>query len=304
MSKVLTSVPLSGYEVLIDWFSCTFDKSVHSISDIIRLLDKYTEIQFNSEYEFIEEWDTDDPEHEDYFRTFPFSYNMIKERGYSKSLQYGHITIFYSDYGATSKGYKLSFSGQGCREFELYMKPEFTFLDFLTEVRQDYKTNITRLDIALDSFTELFSVDDLLYYHQERKIISKFRNVEKKKIESISDYTVYGNSLNFGTRKSRMFIRIYDKALEQQIDNQSWVRTELQIMSENAENTIDEMIRRKDSENYLSEIGLGILKNYLKFCELDQEDTNKSRWETAFFGRLSCVKLKKLKSANNYQNKL
>lgn len=295
MEKVLESVPLTGFDNLIDWFSCTFDKSVHSIDDIIHLLDKYTEIEFYTGYSFNEELDLNDPENDNYFKLFPFRYNQIKERGYSKSLQYGHISIFYSDYGKSSKGYKLSFSGQGCREFELFLKEEFTFIDFLEDVRMNYKTNITRLDIAIDTFKEYFTIEDLVYYCDEQKAVTKFRKHKEEKEKNTSTGILTGHSLYFGTRKSRIFIRFYDKALEQNISGQHWIRTELQIMNENAGNALDEMIRRKNNSNYLADVGLGILNNYIKFCELEQTDENRSRWKTALFWETFINEAEKIK---------
>lgn len=253
VEKRLASVPRQGQSILIDWFACTFDQDKHSINDILNLLNEYTEIDFNSGLSFIEdgqELSSSDIDLEDYYKAFPFEYDVIHEIGYTKSLKYGNMLIFYGSSGKHKRGYKLSFSGQGVRQLELWLKEEYSLLDFIRACHQEHETNITRLDIALDDFKGHFTVNDLHTYVKSERLVTKFRDFEYKYKADPKTLEKNEHMLTLGTRKSRTFFRIYDKALEQGFfhENDRWVRVEMELKNENAENALNFIWNEEDTK--------------------------------------------------------
>lgn len=69
-----------------------------------------------------------------------------------------------------------------------------------------------------------------------------------------------------------MLIRIYDKAAEQGLEDEHWVRVELQMRNENASGFLREVL-----EKPIGEVFAGVLFNYLRYVE-PTKDVNMSRW--------------------------
>ena len=92
-----------------------------------------------------------------------------------------------------------------------------------------------------------------------------------------SIYSNAGNAVYFGSKKSNVFIRIYDKAAERGFDGEKfhWVRCELQLKDINAKGFVDKL-----SYTDLRELYLGVLKNYISF-RVPTKDSNKRRWPEA-----------------------
>lgn len=261
---------------LIDWFDCTFNQDYYNVDFVLTLLYKYLDLPYYSSLEDKEK------ENETYWQ-----FNIKQEKGYGKSISYGDIGIFYDDYGNVDKGIKLSISGNGCREFELLLRRGYTWKDFLQEVK-NCQTNITRIDLAIDDFKGYFSVGHLKTIALNGYMRSKFRVFEPKGKHLTKDGSSLGHSLYLGSPKSRLFIRFYDKAKEQKHYDGVWNRTELQLRNERAEITVETIV---DSENHIGAYAMGILKNYVTFCDKDKiwsynkkkdtwkKDSNKARWK-------------------------
>lgn len=82
---------------------------------------------------------------------------------------------------------------------------------------------ITRLDVALDERGGIWSVDDILDRFEMRVKASD----RKKRYQRTSSRN--GNSASFGARSSRSYVRLYDKAAEQGLAGESWVRLEAEF---------------------------------------------------------------------------
>lgn len=134
--------------------------------------------------------------------------------------------------------------------------------------------HFTRIDIAIDDFgSKYYTVSSLKAEFVLGKVVKRF-----KKYEHIIGYgknnQIIGNTLYIGSRQSEIFVRVYDKQLEQNVkrekENQiyySWTRWEMEIKGDNAYNTAL-LIADNDC---IGRIGIGILANYMRIVNLDND---------------------------------
>lgn len=197
-----------------------------------------------------------------------------------EELEYGHwgypnqkycagVSILY---GASERmGVCVSMSGSGCRYYETYGANDWPALLNLCVTSSD--CNITRLDVALDDHSGLLDMSTLRVYTDLQHYLSRSR---KWTIEYGSD----GSTIYYGSKKSDMLIRIYDKAAERGYDPEEvhWIRVELQMRGKIAQGFAAGIMQNNIVIEYL-----GVLRNYLRFVEPVEGDSNKSRWPTADF---------------------
>lgn len=185
--------------------------------------------------------------------------------GYRQRLFFENINILYD--GAENMGICVDMSGQGCRAFESYSSVTWEQLfSTLTYYKDDYK--ITRLDVAYDDHTGILDIDQIQDDTDDHYYVSRSRTW---KVE----YGSSGTTIYHGSPKSNMYIRIYDKAAEQQLEDTHWIRVELQMRDEIASGFTNGFL--------CSPIGIqfrGVLHNYLRYV-VPSPDTNMSRWELA-----------------------
>lgn len=205
------------------------------------------------------------------FELLPGRYN------YHDRLYFEGISINYN--GRADMGICVEMSGQGCRTWEKYGNSDYDMI--FSEIVQNYsdeadkrQMNITRLDVAYDDFTGLLDLPLLCRETQLLNFVSRFE-----------DWDVHtgnkGISVNHGSPASRVYIRIYDKKLEQErkhkldlSDVPHWVRCELQLRKECALG----FIRLPDiiDKNYFV-----VLNRYLRYIVPTDNQTNKSMLDTA-----------------------
>lgn len=194
--------------------------------------------------------------------------------GYPQSEFYAGVRIMY---GASDEmGICCNMSGQGCRSFETFgMGDWIKLFDILVSLGDNI--NITRCDLAFDDHTGLLDIYRIKADTDDRYYTAKF---QKWFVEYGSDG---GLCLWYGSPKSKIRCRIYDKAKERGFDDQHWIRVELQLRDGNA----DSAVRYLCSGMAFSTVFTGVLRNYIQFREpvLDDEgkpfDSNKSRWPMA-----------------------
>ena len=166
-------------------------------------------------------------------------------------------------------------SGQGCRAFESYGTGDYESL-FRLVVNNPKEFNITRLDIAFDEFSGILDADRLM------------NDTQKQKFRSKAEYYTYtggsdGVSMNIGSPRSKVLIRIYDKRAERlakitdpdqhsriEEDIPHWMRVELQLRDDRALEFIKTMGGcgkcSKDGEPMsIGAVYTGVLKNYLEY---------------------------------------
>jgi len=136
--------------------------------------------------------------------------------------------------------------------------------------------SFSRIDLAIDDAgAQYFSVDDVENILKDKRIVTKFRSYSiQTESKFTGEYT--GHTVYLGKRVSEIFMRIYDKKLEQDKKTGTpipggWVRWEIELKGERANDAAREIIARKG----LGEICVGILSNYVRIINLD--NANRSR---------------------------
>lgn len=215
--------------------------------------------------------------------------------GYRDRLYYEGISIHYN--GRADMGVCVEISGKGCRTFEKYGNADYDaiFDEILSNYSDDSdkrQMNITRLDIAYDDFNEILDLPLLCTETQKQHFVSRFKDWE----------VIFGNkgiAVNHGSKCSNVYIRIYDKRLEQKVEKiiPHWVRCELQIRKECALG----FIKLKDTveKKYFM-----VLNNYLRYIVENSEESNSSRLDTApyWLKFMECADSRSIfhKPADNY----
>ncbi|MGG1310896.1 replication initiation factor domain-containing protein [Bacillus smithii] len=245
----------SGLRALVDWVSVTF-KNVTSPYDIIDLLGLKIDdfIEFDS-----------------------------GKYGFDSHLRFGHIAIYYYTVPKAENYIHLEVTGQGCREFEQFSKYDWiTMLGLFLML----DVNITRFDIAIDDFKGYFSFKQLVRKIKKAEVRSRFRDARIMEKVKLADGETAGMTIYFGSPKSDVNIRIYDK-YQERISNgydivegiDKWIRTEIQLRDTRALTAVYELV------NNIYSVGStvqGILRNYVLFVD-NNGDKNKSRWPVSRF---------------------
>lgn len=189
--------------------------------------------------------------------------------GYRKGLYFGSISILYD--GNPGMGACLDMSGQGCRSFEEYGTGDFDGLFRLFQQGKGY--HVTRLDVAFDDHSGILDIQRLFRDSDnqdgDQQFVSKFRKsrIEKEFNDGRPGITVY-----HGSKKSAVLIRIYDKAAERGLlEEQHWVRVELQLRDERAEAFCF-------AKEPIGVLFRGVLVNYVRYVDDPGTDSNRWRW--------------------------
>lgn len=249
--------------ILVDWLTVTFHDI--QVNDVKRMLGL----------------DAPDIDWED---------RLAFQDGYPRQCTFANITIRYgadkaenyaddkgksaSDKVRYDMGISLNMSGNGCRSFETYGSGNWLEL-FSKFCSLDTRVVFTRLDLAFDDHTGLLDINQIRQDVEDRNYtgspkIASF--VWKDDQESdIQGLTVY-----IGSRKSPIFVRIYNKAAERGFKDRHWVRVELCMRKERATAAVAEILNLQD----VGKTFCGVLRNYCCFRE-PAADTNKSRWPIA-----------------------
>lgn len=147
--------------------------------------------------------------------------------GYKDRLYYEGVHIHHNGHNV-DMGICVEMSGKGCRTFETdgngdYDRIISLILKNYSDVAEKRKMNITRLDVAYDDFHGKLNLPLLIREAQLGNFVARF---EKWEVRFGSD----GATVEHGSMKSDVFVRIYDKKAERKrTDLEHWVRCELQL---------------------------------------------------------------------------
>lgn len=240
-------------QIIYDWLS--FTTKIHTLSEVLDLLDFRPDIiTFKSE------------EKGRYF--------------YRKSLYYDGIHIYYD--GFTSKngdmGICVEMSGKGLRNWEEYSSADYDkiFKLILANYSDDpdkCRMKLTRLDVAYDDFEGLL---DLSYIARQAIDYNYVSRLKKCSInQEFSKKSTIGLTVAHGSMSSNVYIRMYDKLLEQEAQEllKHWVRVEIQLRHENAMGFI--MLKNPIEKSYFD-----VLNQYLRYI-VPSSDSNDRRVCTA-----------------------
>lgn len=156
--------------------------------------------------------------------------------------------------------------------------PGNDWLKFLHSIcDRDFKTTITRMDLAYDDHIGTLDLNRIACDVRDRYYTSP---AKKSRIiwsdDQVND--VKGLSVYVGSKSSAVMIRIYDKAAEREFGPEvHWVRCELQLRQERCIAAAAEILKHQ----HVGRTAAGILRNYLQFREPVSTDENKSRWPVA-----------------------
>lgn len=234
----------------------------------------------------------------------PWVYEQKFRNGYPEHYFWNNITIsfgadnerWYDNPDKTRKdmGICVNFSGQGCRAFEteggdwLFLFKRFqgdipwaavheSPVDFCRVFKKDRRFNVTRLDLAFDDHSDYLDIYRIKMDVEERNYISKATYVDYTWSDDQMD-DIQGLSIGIGSKKSKFYVRIYDKAAERGYKDRHWVRCELQLRDDRALVAMAEIL----DTGHVGRTVAGILRNYITF-RVPSEDTNKSRWPIAYY---------------------
>jgi len=249
---------------LIDWLTVVFhDQTVAGVKRLLGLLN--SDIPWQERYTFTNGYPV---------TTF---WNNI-------SIRWGaDNAAFYTDDKEKSAAEKarsdmgicLDMSGTGCRAFEEYGARDW--IQLLAEICDCCgRINITRIDLAYDDHVGLLDIHKIEDDARDRNLTCKARTVRGIWSDNWDD-DIQGLTIEVGSRKSDVLIRIYDKAAERGFDHSKhWIRVELQLRAERALAGAMEILKEK----HVGRTAAGILRNYCVF-RVPTADSNKCRWPIA-----------------------
>lgn len=216
--------------------------------------------------------------------------------GYASGLYSNGITIWIADgltqrFSGTGKAQKVSgiwleMSGEGCRAFEQYGNGDWEqLINYCNKNAEDITVN--RVDLAYDDFLGFLDIAAIAEDTRKRNFVSKFRSNPEIK-ESIGE-TETAITVSHGRMGSDVYIRIYDKRLEQKAQDvvSHWVRSEIMLRHERAAAAIGLLGVQYDYNSegvrftiappkQIDELYFGLMNNYLRYILPSDTDTN--RW--------------------------
>lgn len=223
-------------------------------------------------------------DHVAFLSTLHLDFSLFEEQensrnGFKKMYIYNGITLLLEH---SKCAFMLDISGSGCRFLEslghLYDWVE------IFKIFVFYEVNFTRVDLALDSFNNTSFTLDTMY----RKIKLGHVKGTFKKVRNVEDINFFtgeevGRTLYFGSPKSKVMFRFYDKLGESlskgkdvDLKINSWIRFEMQLRDSHARGLIYQIIL-----GGIDDIGIyfcGYLRNNLEFL-VPSGDGNKWRWK-------------------------
>lgn len=168
------------------------------------------------------------------------------------------VRIFY---GGGREDVGAEISGTGCRLIES-ANEEFdwaAFFDYLISFGEDI--NISRLDVACDEKQGILDFDKMVKYVRQDRYISRAQS--RRWIDGDEQ------SLILGSPTSSTRLRIYNKALERDVDGH-WMRSEFQLRDESADRFLSLFQRTR----HIGKAYSGLLFDYLRFITERTTDVN------------------------------
>lgn len=211
--------------------------------------------------------------------------------GYKQQLYNNNIRLYYD--GNVGMGVCASITGQACRYLEC---KGIDLWDLLQKLSRSIKINITRLDIALDYYQCMMHkiVDNI----KTGRYISKSRKINF--ISSMVGKKERVETIYIGSRSSDVMIRIYNKALEQHIDNITWERYEIVLKKDRIYKVIPMLA------NSISKTFYNILYTYFRPVVSVERNISRSEIEPyymEFLGQVLKISLFSKKEQKTIQDK-
>ncbi|EHW7940161.1 replication initiation factor domain-containing protein [Salmonella enterica] len=198
-----------------------------SADDYQRQLDDYLHEHYSAVYQRIFLF---------FDRIFGLSVGPVRSRGMQG---YSHSCRLFSSDGKHECGWLMfggiaqkntahvQLSGVGCRHLFMHTTPYLLW----NTLRGLGVTRLSRVDLCFDDFTGNFSTDYALTAYDDRAFLTGAGGcIQQLDIRRPrAGDRLKGDTIYVGARKSRIYWRIYDKALEQNLDGVSWFRSEVEL---------------------------------------------------------------------------
>lgn len=201
--------------------------------------------------------------------------------GYRERYYFGGISIHYDKRGeedSEEQSVLIEMSGQGCRQFETSSPVGFGRL-FADVEHGDF--HINRVDIAYDDIDMngdgLLNISKIARYTIHQRFVSKWRGgvvTDSFKVNGNAEPMVHALTVQFGSNKSDVKLRIYDKSQERGGLNYHWIRAEIVFRDERAAGFVHELMHGVPIGNIYG----GVLRNYLRF--ICSDSTRRERCST------------------------
>lgn len=198
-----------------------------SADDYQRQLDDYLHEHYSAVYQRIFLF---------FDRIFGLSVGPVRSRGMQG---YSHSCRLFSPDGKHECGWLMfggiaqkntahvQLSGVGCRHLFMHTTPYLLW----NTLRGLGVTRLSRIDLCFDDFTGNFNTDYALTAYDDRAFLTGSGGcIQQLDIRRPrAGDRLKGDTIYVGARKSRIYWRIYDKALEQNLDGVSWFRSEVEL---------------------------------------------------------------------------
>lgn len=182
------------------------------------------------------------------------------------------------------------------------------FFDYITT-----RGNVTRIDLALDDHGSRYYTVDAVYKLALKNCIATLWKSFDYHDSKYIDGTPKGATLYFGSRTSQLYLRIYDKQLEQltkvghfENDDQPWTRWELEFKDGNANNLAIRLAGNTEDRHTLGELAIDVLNRYFRIIERTDSNTSRCKsdplWE-AFVKNAASVSLTPGRAASSIEKK-
>ncbi|MCP0887346.1 XRE family transcriptional regulator [Ligilactobacillus sp. WILCCON 0076] len=141
----------------------------------------------------------------------------VKRYGYISRYSIDLIQV-YDSLPNDNRGILIEMSGQGCRQFEVFLRQQKrSWLDFLKDCFA-YQANVTRIDIAVNDYKEALPLKRMLHKMERKEYKSKFKTCSyhwgTQKNEITDKLQVAGLSIYFGSMQSEFYMCFYQKNYE------------------------------------------------------------------------------------------
>jgi phage replication initiation protein len=241
-------------KVLYDWVG--FSSKIHTKNEIIRLLGLENILS-------------------DAWADLPGFY------GYTQHVNFDGINIMW---GGRNEGVFVELSGKGCRAFETFGNGDYEGIFRLIKSNYNHSAelrtmNLTRLDVAYDDVLGILDIDNIAMnslrepFGRGQNYVTRFKSDGWR--DPVQVIMNVGKTIEYGSMKSNVFFRMYDKRVERHADDvPHWIRFEIQLRDIKAMAFIDDPgdIREK----YFK-----VVNEYIEYKKPHKTDSNKSRWNTA-----------------------
>lgn len=278
----------------IDWFTCTFDF-----------------VQFSYKNAPPGSWQANDfKEGKDKLKrlyellTFPdtseHTYDNKNIGGYKDgSVELGEfIKIWFT--GSINKNMlyhnKLDMSGQACSDFVNRGGSWRILFDWLL----NNGANFTRVDVAIDTFTDkYFTIKKLYDYVQRYSYVSPLQQWSYMMSGDKTSETISGETLYIGSMSSNTLLCIYDKKLERyahgaEIFDDVWIRFEVRFKKDRANWFVANYLKHDNNYSFIP----GALYTVIDFKDRNDNDSNNRRWHTCIWWLEFLQKIKKVDFAH------